>query len=570
MDKDDVLMDIGCGDGKFLASAARTCRCRCIGIDVLESCLKECRKSAKRWEVQHLVEAIDQDFMDSEGLWRVVSRATVIYCFLLPHLIREIEPVLLRAVSEGKRVVLLSYDCSIGDSHSTRQPGRNYTTKPGNALGDLVPSQQAWFGRLRCYGRRLATAATLELHCAEPPSAAAPVVMVAPPVTRTVLPTTMLTTSKAVCHRPQALVDPTAPCPLELSVVPQLAPVFASPRPQTSAPTSSVIARTAPRPPLATPTPRQPCAPQMPHPPLAEAEAETKAEAAVAVPYISSAGGAEPVGVVAAPRLSLHKECEDVVEVVDGCRLIRSGESCTGYLGVMRQGSRFSATYKRVYLGCFGSAVEAAVARAKHVQAITPAPIAPSGMVTSRLPLLLPLPQLPLAVQASSHGPHGPPPPPVSASLERALHELPSHGPPGLPLQLAACLPLPAPQVAPKSILPKPMTCLQPLELPVPPSAPTMPTVSSYPRLLVRVGSKSRLGLLPSSITPIALPTFEPADKSLLAELLPAALLAEPGFLPQERLMRLRPTTTAISSSLERARRRSQRNRSLRRLNRLA
>ena len=37
LSQDDVLVDIGCGDGRFLAHAARTCRCRCIGLDVRPS-----------------------------------------------------------------------------------------------------------------------------------------------------------------------------------------------------------------------------------------------------------------------------------------------------------------------------------------------------------------------------------------------------------------------------------------------------------------------------------------------------------------------------------------------------
>ena len=138
----DMMLDIGCGDGRFIAHVAHTCRCRCIGIDVVPSCLLSTRRSAHRWGVQHLVEAVDQDMMDLVGLQRFVARATVVYAFLLPHIIRKIEPVLLKAVADGKRVVLF---CA--NSASSR-----------SSLGDLVPSRQAWFGRLRCYGRRRAAA----------------------------------------------------------------------------------------------------------------------------------------------------------------------------------------------------------------------------------------------------------------------------------------------------------------------------------------------------------------------------------------------------------------------------
>lgn len=156
----DVLVDIGCGDGRFLAHAARTCQCHCIGIDVRQSCLKDTRRAAERWGVRHLVEAIEEDFMNLESLQRIVESATVVYCFLLPHIIRTIEPVLLRAVSAGKRVVLF---CSTGARiRRLDQQAMPTTAKPGNAIGDLVPSAVAWFGRLRCYGHRVeATLATV-------------------------------------------------------------------------------------------------------------------------------------------------------------------------------------------------------------------------------------------------------------------------------------------------------------------------------------------------------------------------------------------------------------------------
>ena len=96
-----------------------------------------------------MVEAIEEDFMNLESLQRIVESATVVYCFLLPHIIRTIEPVLLRAVSAGKRVVLF---CSTGARiRRLDQQAMPTTAKPGNVIGDLVPSAVAWFGRLRCY-----------------------------------------------------------------------------------------------------------------------------------------------------------------------------------------------------------------------------------------------------------------------------------------------------------------------------------------------------------------------------------------------------------------------------------
>ena len=149
---DDILVDIGCGDGRFIAHCAHTTGCRCIGLDVRASCLEDTRRSAQRWGVSHLVKAVDQDLMDLSQLQCTLSGATVAYCFLLPHIIRAIEPVLLQAVMEhGVRVVLF---CASGGSGKWSPRQRDPGQKAGNALCDLTADAQACFGRLRCYGRR--------------------------------------------------------------------------------------------------------------------------------------------------------------------------------------------------------------------------------------------------------------------------------------------------------------------------------------------------------------------------------------------------------------------------------
>ena len=51
---------------------------------------------------------------------------------------------------------------------------------------------------------------------------------------------------------------------------------------------------------------------------------------------------------------------------VDGLQLHVSSSNATGYLGVTATPSGFLATYARQYLGSFGTAVEAAVAYARH------------------------------------------------------------------------------------------------------------------------------------------------------------------------------------------------------------
>lgn len=44
---DDVLLDIGCGDGRVCIAAASTIGCRAIGIDVSPLCVESARKTAR-------------------------------------------------------------------------------------------------------------------------------------------------------------------------------------------------------------------------------------------------------------------------------------------------------------------------------------------------------------------------------------------------------------------------------------------------------------------------------------------------------------------------------------------
>ena len=42
--KEDIVYDIGCGDGRFLITCARERGCRCVGIEIDEDRALEARK----------------------------------------------------------------------------------------------------------------------------------------------------------------------------------------------------------------------------------------------------------------------------------------------------------------------------------------------------------------------------------------------------------------------------------------------------------------------------------------------------------------------------------------------
>jgi SAM-dependent methyltransferase len=100
LSSDDVLVDIGCGDGRVLVEAARTYRCRCIGIErdahlctLAQAAIRE-HGLGTRVSIHH-GDAADMDY----------SGASVVFLFMPTHLIDPILSKLLTILQPGARIV---------------------------------------------------------------------------------------------------------------------------------------------------------------------------------------------------------------------------------------------------------------------------------------------------------------------------------------------------------------------------------------------------------------------------------------------------------------------------------
>jgi len=131
---DDVFADLGCGDGRLLVHAARA-GARCVGFDVDPGCIAATRASVQEAALADRVEVLEHDFMHLAGHPRW-EEATVVYAYLLPQVIRSLEPLLRGAVERGARVMIF---CT--------SAGR------GNVIGDMPAAAQAVCGLLRMYCR---------------------------------------------------------------------------------------------------------------------------------------------------------------------------------------------------------------------------------------------------------------------------------------------------------------------------------------------------------------------------------------------------------------------------------
>lgn len=89
--KDDVVCDLGCGDGRIIVTAAKRYGCRAIGYDLDPLRVREARENAERNGVAHLVTVEQKNVLmvDLEGVTVVtIYMGTEINASLIPQLSR--------------------------------------------------------------------------------------------------------------------------------------------------------------------------------------------------------------------------------------------------------------------------------------------------------------------------------------------------------------------------------------------------------------------------------------------------------------------------------------------------
>jgi SAM-dependent methyltransferase len=106
--KDDVVYDLGCGDGRIVITAAEQFGARGVGVDIDPQRIKESEANAKAAGVDHLVSFKLQDAMTVD-----VSPATVVTLYLLSASNLKLRPILTKQLRPGARIV--SHAFTMGD-----------------------------------------------------------------------------------------------------------------------------------------------------------------------------------------------------------------------------------------------------------------------------------------------------------------------------------------------------------------------------------------------------------------------------------------------------------------------
>jgi trans-aconitate methyltransferase len=103
--KDDILYDLGSGDGRIPVTAAKRFGIRAYGIDIDPQRIQEANENARKNGVTNLVQFRQEDLFKT-----TFSDATVVTLYLLPDLNVKLRPRLLAELKPGTRIVSHQFD----------------------------------------------------------------------------------------------------------------------------------------------------------------------------------------------------------------------------------------------------------------------------------------------------------------------------------------------------------------------------------------------------------------------------------------------------------------------------
>lgn len=124
---DDVVYDLGSGDGRIPITAAKEFGARAVGIEIDSALVAKARAKARAAGVADKVTFRRKDFFEAD-----LTDATVVALYLWPEINVKLRPKLLRELDPGDRIV--SHDFRMG----TWKPEREVEAGRGNTGWETV------------------------------------------------------------------------------------------------------------------------------------------------------------------------------------------------------------------------------------------------------------------------------------------------------------------------------------------------------------------------------------------------------------------------------------------------
>jgi SAM-dependent methyltransferase len=135
--ENDVVYDLGSGDGRIVVAAAKHFGARGVGIDIDPERVADGIAKARTHGVDGRVKFIQGDLFAAD-----VGEATVVTLYLVPRINLKLRPKLLRELKPGTRIVSHNFDMGDWKPERTVRVGRSklyYWVVPRPASGSMRP-----------------------------------------------------------------------------------------------------------------------------------------------------------------------------------------------------------------------------------------------------------------------------------------------------------------------------------------------------------------------------------------------------------------------------------------------
>jgi SAM-dependent methyltransferase len=103
--KNDVVYDLGCGDGRLVITAVKDFGARGVGIDIDPERIKDSTENAKKDGVTKRIAFRNEDLFEAD-----IHEATVVTLYLWPWINLKLKDKLLKDLKPGTRVVSNLHD----------------------------------------------------------------------------------------------------------------------------------------------------------------------------------------------------------------------------------------------------------------------------------------------------------------------------------------------------------------------------------------------------------------------------------------------------------------------------
>jgi len=100
----ELMVDLGCGDGSVLVIAASEFGCRCIGYEIDDILVRMALSKIEELKLNNRVKVVHDDLFNAD-----LSKADIVFLYLTPEMLKALKKKLELELKRGARVVSHDY-----------------------------------------------------------------------------------------------------------------------------------------------------------------------------------------------------------------------------------------------------------------------------------------------------------------------------------------------------------------------------------------------------------------------------------------------------------------------------